>query len=205
MLSESFNQDQSCFAVGTETGFKVFASNPFRDSHKRRLGGGIRIVEMMHRTNLLALVGGGQRPKFPANKVFLWDDMCFKSIGELSFKAIVRAVKLTKDKIVVVLEHRTYIYNFEELRLIDAIETCQNVKGLVAINPDQENTVLATPDAQKGYVRLNIYEKNKCLKIPAHQAGLSAMCLNYAGTLLATASEKGTLIRIASTETGQTI
>ena len=88
------------------------------------LGGGIRIVEMQFRRNILALVGGGQRPKFPGNKVFLWDDMCFKCIGELSFKTTVRAVKLTKDKIVVVLEHRTYIYNFEDVRLIDAIETC---------------------------------------------------------------------------------
>jgi hypothetical protein len=29
-------------------------------------------------------------------------------------------------RIVVVLDNRTYIYNFEELRLIDAIETCPN-------------------------------------------------------------------------------
>ena len=49
-------------------------------------------------------------------------------------------------RIVVVLELRTYIYNFEELRLIDAIDTCPNAKGLVALNPDPENTVLATPD-----------------------------------------------------------
>lgn len=72
--------------------------------------------------------------------------MSFKCIGELSFKSTVRAVKLTREKIVVVLELRTYIYNFEELRLIDAIETCPNHKGLVALNPDPENTVLATPD-----------------------------------------------------------
>jgi WD40 repeat protein len=106
-------------------------------------------------------------------------------------------------RIVVVLELRTYIYNFEELRLIDAIETCSNHKGLVALNPDPENTVLATPDPQKGYVRVNVYEKNKSFKIPAHNGALSAICLNYKGTLLATASDKGTVIRVYSTETGQ--
>ena len=66
------------------------------------------------------------------------------------------------------LETRTYIYNFDDLRLIDAIETCQNTKGLVALNPDPENAVLATPDQQKGFVRVNVYEKNKSIKIPAH-------------------------------------
>lgn len=62
------------------------------------LDGGIGIVEMMFRTNILALVGGGQRPKFAPTKVFLWDDLSFKCIGELSFKTQVRAVKLTKEK-----------------------------------------------------------------------------------------------------------
>lgn len=70
------------------------------------------------------------------------------------------------------------------------------------MNPDAENTVLATPDVQKGYVRVNVYEKNKSFRIPAHNGNLSAISLNYSGTLLATASEKGTIIRIFSTETG---
>jgi len=133
----------------------------------------------------------------------LWDDLSFKCIGELSFKSPVKAVKLTKDKIVVVLEIRTYIYNFDDLRLIDAIDTCPNPKGLVALNPDPDNAVLATPDQTKGYVRVNVYEKNKSTKIPAHMSALSAMCLNYPGTFLATASDKGTLVRIFSTETAQ--
>ena len=106
-------------------------------------------------------------------------------------------------RIVVVLDNRTYIYNFDDLRLIDAIETCANPKGLVAINPDPENSVLVTPDKKKGYIKINSYEKNKSLpSIQAHQAALSALCLNYAGTFLATTSEKGTLIRIVSTDTG---
>ena len=102
----------------------------------------------------------------------------------------------------VVLENRTYIYNFDDLRLIDAIETCVNPKGLVALNPDPDNAVLATPDQNKGFVRVNVYDKNKSIKIPAHQNALSALCLNYAGTLLATAGERGTIIRIFSTDSG---
>lgn len=63
-------------------------------------------------------------------------------------------------RIVVVLENRTYIYNFDDLRLIDAIETCSNQKGLVALNPDPDNAVLVTPDQNRGHVRVNVYEKN---------------------------------------------
>ena len=68
-----------------------------------------------------------------------------------------------KYRIVVVLENRTYIYNFSDLRLIDAIETITNPKGLVALSPDEKNTVLATLDKTKGGVKVNVYEKNKSM------------------------------------------
>lgn len=35
MLFVNFNQDGSCFAVGTEKGFKIFNSFPFKDTFER--------------------------------------------------------------------------------------------------------------------------------------------------------------------------
>ena len=58
------------------------------------LGGGIRIIEMLYRCNIVALVGGGKNPKFPPNKLILWDDAQLKSIGEISFRTDIKSIKL---------------------------------------------------------------------------------------------------------------
>jgi len=58
------------------------------------------MIEMLFRCNILALVGGGNDPAFAKNKVILWDDNQSTAIGELTFKADVKAVKLRRDKYV---------------------------------------------------------------------------------------------------------
>jgi len=69
-LCTSFNQDSSHFAVGLRTGFRIYTTDPLRERMRRDFpDGGIGIVEMVERTNWIALVGGGREPKFPQNKV----------------------------------------------------------------------------------------------------------------------------------------
>ena len=44
-------QDQTCFCVGTETGFRIYNSDPLRcqESQDRGPGGGVRCAEMLFR------------------------------------------------------------------------------------------------------------------------------------------------------------
>lgn len=79
-----FNQDQSCITVGTQSGFKIYQSEPLRLQLSRDLHGGIGIVEMLFRQNVMALVGGGSNPKWPKNKVIMWDDLEVNKFEELN-------------------------------------------------------------------------------------------------------------------------
>ncbi len=54
-----------------------------------------------------------------------------------------------------------YVYNFADLKLLDHIETTQNVKGLCALCPYSSNTVLVCPGLQKGHVRVELYDHKK--------------------------------------------
>ena len=103
----------------------------------------------------------------------------------------------------VVLEKKIYVYNFADLKLVDHIETTTNTKGICALCPSTTNTVLACPGLQRGHVRVELYDIRKTTLIPAHETDLACIALSLDGMRLATASDKGTLVRVFDTQTGQ--
>ena len=74
--------------------------------------GGIKLAEMLFRTNIIGFVGTGRNSNYPCNRLILWDDIQHRPFGELNFKSDVLNVKLRKDRVVVVLESKIYVYNF---------------------------------------------------------------------------------------------
>jgi len=135
----------------------------------------------------------------------IWDDYQNKCIAELEFAMPVRAVRLRKDRIVVALETKVSVYNFTDLQLIHSIDTTSNPNGLLALSP-KENCVLVCPGSEPGHVHVELYEsdgKRTPHNFEAHENNLACLALNLEGSLVATASEKGTLIRVFSTANGQ--
>ena len=204
MLYCGFNQDQGCFACGTDSGFRIFNCDPFKQTYRRDFAnGGIGIVEMLFRCNILALVGGGRNPHYPPNKVMIWDDHQNRCIGELSFRSEVKAVRMSRERVVVVLEYKIYVYNFADLNLLHTLETVSNPKGLCALCADSRLCVLGCPGLQKGHLRVELFDISRSTLIAAHESALSCLALNLDGSRLATASERGTLVRVWDTRSGQ--
>ncbi|XP_059648503.1 autophagy-related protein 18a-like isoform X2 [Cornus florida] len=204
LLYLSFNQDSGCFAAGTDRGFRIYNCDPFREIFRREFdnGGGIGVVQMLFRCNILSLVGGGPEPQYPLNKVMIWDDHQSRCIGELSFRSEVKAVRLRRDRIVVILVQKIFVYNFADLKLLHQIETISNPKGLCEVSHVSGSMVLVCPGLQKGQVRVEHYALKRTKFIMAHDSRIACFALTQDGRLLATASSKGTLVRIFNTLDG---
>ncbi|QQK43267.1 Phosphatidylinositol 3,5-bisphosphate-binding protein, putative [Penicillium digitatum] len=195
-LSATFNHDNSCFSVGLDTGFCVYNANPCELKVLRDFNAGIGVAEMLGQSNYLAIVGGGKNPKFPQNKLIIWDDAKQKAAITLEFRTSVLGVRLSKSKIVAVLLNSVHIFSFSNPpQKLSVFETSDNFLGLACL----DNKVLAFPGRSPGQVQLIELETNNISIIPAHSTPLRAMALSPNGSLLATASESGTLVRIFAT------
>lgn len=203
LLYMSLNQDQTLLIVGTERGFKLYDTIPFKLKYERILDGGIGLIEMMYKTNIFGLVGGGKNPKYTPNKVILWDDYQTKILNEFKLTSSVKNLKLKKDKIIIVCEQRIYVYSTDKYKLIENIETFKNELGAIGINTDQEFTVMGFPHTTEGFIKVKYYEKSQEVEINAHDTLITCISINSDGSLVATASMKGTIIRVFSVNDGQ--
>jgi len=207
ILNISFNQDSSCFSIGIENGFMVYGTYPIKNQYERKMDGGIKQAEMLYRTNLLALIGGGDIPKFNPKKLVLWDDYQNKMVSEIKFFSNLKNVKLKKDKIFAICDKTIYVFDFKTLENLEIINTKENPKGLFGINNDENSTIIAylekndkenKENINKNYITVKNYTKGNSLKIFAQEDTISYISLNNDGSLLATSNEKGTLIKLHS-------
>jgi hypothetical protein len=163
---------------------------------------GVAIVAPLFRTNIYGIVGGGRNPAAAPNCVGVWDEAAAARAGELSFRSAVRAVALRRDAIAVALSSRALLYSLGDLRLIAAADTAPNDAGLLALATGPARVMAAPGPASVGCVRVEHVDVGRSVFIRAHASRVAAIALTPDGALLASASTRGTLIRLHATADG---
>ncbi|UQC74294.1 autophagy-like protein 18 [Colletotrichum lupini] len=211
--------DHSCLAVGTSKGFRIYHTDPFSKIFSSD-DGNIAIIEMLFSTSLVALI-------LSPRHLIIQNTKRSSVICELTFPSAVLAVRLNRKRLAVVLESEIYLYDISNMSLLFTIPTSPNPGAICALSPSSENCYIAYPlpkpredsgDKRPAHAPpLSTYVAptsgevlvfdTLTLKavnvIEAHRSPLCCICLNSEGTLLATASETGTIIRVFSVPGGQ--
>jgi autophagy-related protein 18 len=197
LLFANFNQDYSGISVGTPDGFRIFSCDPFVNIFTQS-DGGIGIAEMLFMTSLVAVVGAGDQPTRSPRRLQIINTKSRSIICEQNFVTAILSVKLNKKRMAVVMETKIHIYDISTMKILHTIDTFPNPKGVCAFSPCHKKSYLAYPASQStGDVYLfDTLSLQTVSSVTAHKASIAAMAISQDGLLLATASEKGTVIRV---------
>ena len=124
-MSASFNSDSSCCAVFSSAGYEIFTCSPFASCHVCA-DCGISVVEMLHCSSLVALVGiGEQSEDSPRRRLRLWNTRTNTSICELNFSAPVLGVRMSRARLLACLETRVHVFELSSMKLLHTLETAR--------------------------------------------------------------------------------
>ncbi|XP_055507012.1 WD repeat domain phosphoinositide-interacting protein 2 [Leucoraja erinacea] len=204
LLFANFNQDTTSLAVGTKSGYKFFSLSSvdkLEQIYECTDTEDVCIVERLFSSSLVAIVSLKAPRKLKVCHFKKGTEIC-----NYSYSNTILAVKLNRQRLIVCLEESLYIHNIRDMKVLHTIrETPPNPTGLCALSINNDNCYLAYPgSATIGEVQvfdtINLRAANM---IPAHDSPLAALAFDSSGSKLATASEKGTVIRVFSIPEGQ--
>uniref|UniRef100_A0A8R1DQ81 WD_REPEATS_REGION domain-containing protein n=1 Tax=Caenorhabditis japonica TaxID=281687 RepID=A0A8R1DQ81_CAEJA len=126
-------------------------------------------------------------------------------ICNLKFMTSVLAVEVNMERMIVCIEHAVFICNLQKFELIHTIHgTEQNLAGVVDLSQNTGTAMIAYPENSE-YGIVGIYNAISYTAMPsivAHNTKLACVKFNSQASLLATASTKGTVIRVFSVNSG---
>lgn len=203
LLFVNFNQDCTSLAVGTKTGYRLFSLSSVEKLEQiyENENEDICIVERLFSSSLVAVVSLSSPRKLKVCHFKKGTEIC-----NYSYSNTILAVRLNRLRLIVCLEESLYIHNIRDMKVLHTIrDTPPNPHGLCALSTNNDNCYLAYPGSnQIGEVQIfDTVNLRAVTMIPAHDNPLVALAFNPTGTRIATASEKGTVIRVFSVPDGQ--
>ncbi|XP_053716908.1 WD repeat domain phosphoinositide-interacting protein 1-like [Synchiropus splendidus] len=203
-ICASFNQDTTSLSVGTQTGYRLFsvtAVDKLDCIHEGVECPDVCIVERLFSSSLVVVVSLSMPRRMNVYHFKKGTEIC-----NYSYTNNILSVRLNRQRLVVCLEESIYIHNIKDMKLLKTLlNTPTNPTGLCALSVNHSNSYLAYPGSAT-IGEITVYDANNLSSvtlIQAHDSPLAALTFNASGSKLASASEKGTVIRVFSIPEGQ--
>ncbi|XP_047024532.1 WD repeat domain phosphoinositide-interacting protein 2 isoform X2 [Helicoverpa armigera] len=192
-----FNQDCTSLVAGSSSGYHLFALTPddgIEEIYASRSGQETCLVDRLFSSSLVAVVTVSAPRKLIVCHYKKGTEIC-----NYSYSNTILAVKLNRSRLIVCLEESLHIHNIRDMKILHTIrDTPPNPRGLCALSPCVDHCHVAYPGSSAvGEVQIfdAVHLNAKCV-ISAHDSPLAALAWSMCGRRLATASERGTVIRV---------
>lgn len=203
MLYFSYNQDNTCLAVGTKRGFRIYQCTPF-DLISWADVGPISIIEMQYTSNILAIVGHGENYSFSQKRLTIWDTLINSGTMEISFTSKITKVRLNQELIFVATKDKIFIYLLDGMRLLDKLEVDDHL-GRIVLSPEGETNpyLVYSQSLKEGALAVYNTRMQKHVNfIQCHKTPVLKLAINATGNMVATTSTQGQMIRVYAIPSG---
>ncbi|XP_072311679.1 WD repeat domain phosphoinositide-interacting protein 1-like [Eucyclogobius newberryi] len=203
-ICASFNQDTTSLSMGTKTGYRLFSVTSVDKLdliHEGVECPDVYIVERLFSSSLVVVVSLSMPRRMNVYHFKKGTEIC-----NYSYSNNILSVRLNRQRLVVCLEESIYIHNIKDMKLLKTLlNTPTNPSGLCALSVNHSNSYLAYPGSAT-IGEITVYDANSLSTvtlIQAHDSPLAALTFNASGSKLASASEKGTVIRVFNIPEGE--
>lgn len=207
-----FDGDGELFTIAHDRGFRCYHTTPLALGYCKEDQGdeqGLAVRLIAFNGDLVAFVGMRSPKGSFDEKVIVFNSAQQQQLCFLELLEPVYNILLIPQFIVVVLLLKIMVYECGETpRLHASYDTARNEDGIAAVAPLILGHVLAFPARLSGQVQivdlavLDAGHRSTVRIVKAHKASLQCVSLSHRGTLMATASLAGTLIRVHCCVTG---
>lgn len=197
----NFNQDYTSLSIGSKNGYRIYTISSIDKLELiHDAPDDVCHVERLFSSSLLGIVHRNSPRKLNVLHFKRKAEIC-----QYTYTNTILAIRLNRLRVVVCLDDSLYIHNIRDMKLLHTIrDTPHNPLGLCALSVGNENCFLAYPgNVNNGEVQVFDADTLQAKSmIPAHDNPIAALAFNPSGTLMATASKKGTVIRVFSVVDG---
>ena len=128
-------------------------------------------------------------------------------MNQLIVSSNIKNIKIKRTKIFIIEENNIKVFTLGNYENIDSLKTFKNKNGIFGISLDSKLNIISYPSPDIGKIIIKDYNKKNednfiVNEISAHKNEIIALVMNYEGTLIASASERGLLLKFLEQKMG---